>query len=158
MSPLISNLSSGFILLNVFISLFMTFDTVQYLLLHSWPSLGFQDIVPFCSPTLMNDSSLFPLLAFLPPPMTKLWVSIKAIILAVCSSSLTLIPSSPLQWTSLYIDCNCQSQCCSVKKQYLNSNCLWSIFTWITSQWHLKFTLISIHLKLTYSFSLLSSH
>lgn len=45
-SSVISSLSSGFILLNVF-SLFMIFNTVEYLLLHSWHSLGFHDIVLF---------------------------------------------------------------------------------------------------------------
>lgn len=55
---------------------------------------GFYDIVPLCSPTLMNDSSLSSLLALLPPPMTNLWVSTKAIILAFCPSSSILIPSS----------------------------------------------------------------
>ena len=58
-SLMISNLSSGFMLLNVF-SLFLTFDSVEYLLLHSWPSLGFHDIVLLCSSTSMNSSSLFP--------------------------------------------------------------------------------------------------
>ena len=93
-----------------------------------------------------------------PPSCYGQTVFIKANILAFCSSSFTLIPSSPLQWISLNIDSNCQLQCFSMKRQYLNSNCQRSIFSWIISQWHLKFTFFSVQWKFTSSYYLLISH
>lgn len=55
------------------LDLFMAFDNVEHLLLYSWTSLGFHEIILFCSPALRNDSSLASLLTLLPPSMTKSW-------------------------------------------------------------------------------------
>lgn len=152
---MISSLSSGFMLLNVF-SLFMTFDTIEYLLLHSWPSLGFHDIVLLCSSTSVNSSSLF---AFWLPSLLP-WSNCfhQSYCLGLLLFFIYTIPSSPFQWIFLNIDSNCQPQCFSMKRQYLNSNCQRSVFTWVISQWHLKFTFFSVQWKFTSSYSLLSSH
>ena len=130
----------------------MAFATAEHLLFLSWSSFGFCDTLLLCSPNLIYDSFLSSLLALLPPPMTKLWVHMKAMISAFCSFSSTRIPPSHLQWTFLCGDPNHQSQRHSSNLQYVNSNSLWNIFTWITCQLHFKFTFILICSKFTYSF------